>query len=67
MNNIFSRCSSLNNKLNISKWDTKHVKDMNNMFYDCSSLNNLPDISKLDKIENKHNNKAIKKKREKRN
>ena len=64
MNNMFSRCSSLNIKLNISKWDTKHVKDMNNIFDGYSSLNILPDISKLDKIGNKHNNKAIKKKKE---
>ena len=33
MSFMFYGCSSLNNLPDISKWDTKNVKDMSSMFY----------------------------------
>ena len=38
---MFSSCNSLNNIIDISKWDTKNVTNMSGMFYNCSSLKDL--------------------------
>ena len=46
MSYMFSKCSSLTNLPDISKWNTNNVKNMSGIFYGCSSLSNLPDISK---------------------
>ena len=45
MSNMFRYCSSLKSLPNISKWNTKNVKDMTGMFSNCSSLKSLPNIS----------------------
>ena len=42
MSYMFYDCYSLNNLPDISKWDTKNVKDMRCMFSGCNSLNNIP-------------------------
>ena len=48
MSCIFSRCSSLCQLPDISKWDTSNVIYMNGMFSLCISLSFLPDILKWD-------------------
>ena len=54
MSDIFSDCISLISLPDISKWDTKNVKQIDGIFAFCSKLSFLPDISKWDtsKIEN---------------
>jgi len=57
MSYMFANCESLENVPDISKWDTKNVKDMSYMFSHCKSLKYAPDISKWEyntecKIEN---------------
>ena len=46
MEGIFSGCSSLSTLPDISKWNTKNVKNMEYFCYGCSSLTFLPDLSK---------------------
>ena len=43
---MFADCSLLQSLPDLSKWDTKNVKDKSYMFADCSLLQSLPDISK---------------------
>ena len=43
---MFSNCNSLIELPDISKWNTKNIKDMSYLFYNCSSITYLPDISK---------------------
>ena len=40
MSNMFDGCRKFN--CNLSKWNTKRVKDMRYMFYNCDSLKNKP-------------------------
>ena len=47
MSCIFFQCSSLESLPDISKWDTRNVKDMSDMFYGSCSLESLPDILKV--------------------
>ena len=47
MSRIFFQCSSLESLPDISKWDTRNVKNMSDMFCGCSSLEPLPDILKV--------------------
>jgi surface protein len=46
---MFKSCSSIKSLPDISKWNTKNVKDMSEMFFGCYSLTSLPDISKWKK------------------
>ena len=48
MNSLFSRCSSLKELLDISKWDTSKVINMSKMFNHCIELKELPEISNWD-------------------
>ena len=48
MKNLFSKCSSLQELPNISKWNINNVFAISGMFNQCSSLKTLPDISKWD-------------------
>ena len=50
MSGLFYNCSSLKILPDISKWNTKEVKNISKLFYNCSSLNSLPDISKWNTI-----------------
>ena len=43
---MFIGCSSITSIPDISKWNTKNVKDISAMFYYCESLSSLPDIFK---------------------
>ena len=47
MNSMFSKCSSLKELPDISKWNTSNIKNINFMFYNCSSLKSLPNIKKF--------------------
>ena len=47
MSRMFFQCSSLESLPDISKWDTRNVKNMSDMFCGCSSLESLPDILKV--------------------
>ena len=40
MSNMFDGCRKFN--CDLSKWNTKRVKDMRYMFYNCNSLKNKP-------------------------
>ena len=44
MSSMFDNCSSLEEIQDMSKWNTKFVKDMSKMLYNCSSLIKLPKI-----------------------
>ena len=41
---LFYNCSSLISLPNISKWNTKNVKDMSCLFSGCISLCPIPDL-----------------------
>ncbi len=43
---MFYSCSSLKSLPDISKWNTKYIKNLNSIFLNCSSLSFIPDISK---------------------
>ena len=47
MSSMFFQCSSLESLPDISKWDTRNVKNISDMFCGCSSLESLPDILKV--------------------
>ena len=42
---MFSGCSSFTSLPDISKWNTKNIKNMNYLFSRGSSLESIPDIS----------------------
>ena len=46
MSILFTKCSSLKELPDISKWNTKNVFTFSHMFFECVSLKSLPDISK---------------------
>ena len=48
MNNMFSNCTTLQSLPDISKWNTKNIKNMNWMFSHCYGLKSLPDLYKWD-------------------
>ena len=46
MDTLFSRCLSLKELPDISKWNIINVTKMNGLFNKCSSFKEFPDISK---------------------
>ena len=46
MNCMFHQCFSLKS-VDLTKWDTKNVKNMSRMFSECRELNNISGIEKL--------------------
>ena len=45
---MFNWCCTLKSLPDISKWNTKNIKNMNWMFSECKGLKSLPDLYKWD-------------------
>ena len=56
---MFSNCSSLSSLPDISKWNTKNLKNFKFLLSDCISLLNIPDLSKWNNFNGNDINKSL--------